>query len=134
MVRNTAAGQAVFIRIFRARSAALTTSENPLPHMQAVAEQLAASPELAAACGGLFDLVEAHLGRPLVPECCCSPRLSSDETALVGLLRQALMTGPTSATRSIPYGLPGAIRWAVLAVLRALGTIPGIAGELPHPA
>ena len=62
-------GSLIFIRLFRLWAAARAEQENPLPHMQDASWLYASAPELAVACASLFDLVEAHLHRPLVPEC-----------------------------------------------------------------
>lgn len=113
-------GMFVFVRMFRVWAAARASGENPLPHMEEPLEMFAASPELTAACASMFDLVEAHLGRPLVPECCCAHRLSRDEQALLALLRHAPAAAQPLASPAVPHGLPGAIRWAALAIGRAM--------------
>lgn len=116
-----AIGPLIFVRLFRLWAAAREEGENPLPPMQAKLRLLAPAPELAVACASLFELVEALLGRRLIPECCCSPAMSRDEQALLGVLRHAPTAGQPFASAAVPHGLPGAIRWAAFAVRRALG-------------
>lgn len=127
-------GSLVFVRLFRLWAAARAENENPLPHMQETTWPYASAPELGVACASLFDLVEAHLGRPLVPECCCSHDLSGDERALLGVLRHAPEAGQPLTGAAIPHGLPGAICWAAFAVRRALGRSFGAAYEPPLAA
>ena len=130
MPESASIGRLVFVRLLRKWSAARTSGENPLPHMQALAAPFDPSPDLTVACASLFDLVEAHLGRLLVPECCCSHALSRDEDALLGLLRYAPDAGLPLSSAAIPHGLPGAIRWASFAVTRALDATFGEQGAL----
>jgi hypothetical protein len=117
----------VFVRLMRKRAAARTSGDNPLPHMQALVLPFEPSPDLALACASLLDLIEAHLGRTLVPECCCSQTLSRDEEAVLALLRHAPEAGLPIAVASVPHGLPGAICWAAFAVTRALAATFGAA-------
>ena len=124
-------GSLIFIRLFRLWAAARAEQENPLPHMQDASWLYASAPELAVACASLFDLVEAHLHRPLVPECCCSAALSRDEEALLGVLRHAPEAGQPLTAPPTPPGLPGAICWAAFAIRRALGSGAGGEGEAP---
>jgi hypothetical protein len=74
----------------------------------------------AVACDSLFALVEAHLGRALMPECCCSRALTADEAALLGLLYYAGSAGGVITDAAVPHGLSGAICWAARAVRREL--------------
>jgi hypothetical protein len=115
-------GSLVFVRLFRLWAAAREAGENPLPHMQDVVALIGPRPDLAVACASLFELVEGQLGRWLVPECCCSPRLSRDEQALLGVLQHAPEVGQPLTVSAVPHGLPGAICWAAFAIRRALGT------------
>lgn len=124
-------GSLVFVRLFRLWAAAREAGENPLPLMQEAIALLLPAPDLAVACASLFELVEGQLGRRLVPECCCSPALSRDERALLGVLRHAPEAGQPLASLAIPHGLPGAIRWAAFAIRRALGST--FAGETEEP-
>lgn len=75
----------------------------------------------AVAIASLFQLTEACLGRPLVGECCCNPRLARDERAILALLAANLPAHPHQARLSIPHGLPGALVWAVASVRQMLG-------------
>lgn len=130
MPESASIGRFVFVRLLRKWSAARASGENPLPHMQTLAAPFEPSPDLTVACASLFDLVEAHLGRLLVPECFCGRALSRDEEALIGLLRYAPEAGLPFASATIPHGLPGAIRWAAFAVTRALDATFGAGGAL----
>jgi len=125
-------GSLVFVRLFRLWAAAREAGENPLPHMQGVAQLIGPRPDLAIACASLFELVEGQLGRKLVPECCCSPALSRDEQALLGVLRHAPEAGVPLTGAAVPHGLPGAICWAAFAIRRALGA--SFADEAEAPA
>jgi hypothetical protein len=120
MTLGASLGQAVFVKLFRTWSAARAMGENPLPHMQSCTLPFEPAPELVVACDSLFSLTIAHLGRDLVPECCCSRALSRDEAVLIGILRHALACGVAITSPAIPHGLPCAIRWAAVAILRAL--------------
>ncbi len=128
-------GSLMFVRLFRLWAAAREAGENPLPHMQDVGALIGPRPELSVACASLFELVEGQLGRRLIPECCCSPALSRDELALLGVLRHAPEAGQPLTGAAVPHGLPGAICWAAFAVRRALGggftdeTEASVAGE-----
>jgi hypothetical protein len=127
-------GSLVFVRLFRLWAAARETGENPLPHMQDAIALLGPTPELAVACASLFELVEGQLGRRLVPECCCSPALSRDEHALLGVLRHAPEAGQPLTGAAVPHGLPGAIRWAAFAIRRALGSSFAPEADVTVPA
>ncbi|MHB9878087.1 hypothetical protein ACSMXM_00275 [Pacificimonas sp. ICDLI1SI03] len=113
--------EAILIRMFRVWHAARDAEQPLLPSILARAGELGLEPVAGVACASLFDLVEASLGRQLVPECCCSRMLSPDELALVGLVRCALRAGNVHTTTEAPHGLSGAVRWAALAVRRELG-------------
>lgn len=126
-------GSLIFVRLFRLWSAARAGGSNPVPAMQELLHLFEPAPELAVASASLFDLVEAHLGRPLVPECCCGRELSRDEKALLGVLRHAPEAGQPMGSTAIPHGLPGAICWAAFAVRRALAASFGPScGEAPE--
>jgi hypothetical protein len=127
-------GPLIFVRLFRVWATARAEGENPLPPMQAKIRLLAPAPELTVACASLFELVEAHLGRALIPECCCNPATSRDEQALLGVLRHAPAAGQPFTSPAVPHGLPGAIGWAAFAVRRALGASFGGELEAPEPA
>ncbi len=110
----------LLIKLFRTWSAARTIGDNPLPAMYAHAEPFGAAPELVPACESYFLLVESHLGRPLVPECCCSTVPSADEAALIMLLRHAPTAGPVKTSSAVPHGMSGPLVWAAFSVSRAL--------------
>lgn len=124
-------GALVFVRLFRLWSAAREAGESPLPPMQDAAAPFFPAPELAVACASLFELVEGQLGRRLEPECCCAQEFSSDEQALLGVLRHAPAAGQPLTGAVVPHGLPGAIRWAAFAIRRALGARFGPEPEAP---
>lgn len=113
------------IRLFRRWTIAREGEINPVAALFALTNSLGCPVETAPACASLFELVEGHLGRSLRRECCCSNTCSSDELALIGLLRCAPDLGGTAATCAIPHGLPGAVCWAAMAVRRALGMLRG---------
>jgi hypothetical protein len=125
-------GSLVFVRLFRLWAAAREAEENPLPPMQEVVASIGPAPDLAIACASLFELVEGQLDRRLVPECCCSPALSRDEQALLGVLRHAPDAGQPLSSSAVPHGLPGAICWAAFAVRRAFGA--SLTGEPMAPS
>lgn len=106
--------------MLRTWSAAREIGENPLPHMMRKAGTICPSPEVAVACASLFTLAEAVMGRTLVPECCCSKALSSDEQALLILLRDGPDAAGIKAARADMPGLAEALCWAVIGVRRAL--------------
>lgn len=107
--------------MLRSWCSARRAGENPLPAMHAKSLPFGVSPEFVVACDGLFALTEALLSRPLVPECCCSPRLSTDEAALLALIDHAPQAGMIETSEAVPHGLPGVLRWAVMSVRRAIG-------------
>lgn len=130
--------QAVFVRMFRRWSAA---REAGIDRRRAMAEVYRGPgvPMMAAvAADSLFELVEAQLGRRLAAECCCSPSLGPDETALLGLLRYAADADAATSPAAMPHGLAGAVRWAAHAVRRELGLPtadpPGTGNEAGQPA
>jgi hypothetical protein len=110
----------IFVRQFRLWAASRARGDHPLPHMQSAVSLFETAPELSVACASLFDMVEAQLERALEPECCCSPSLSRDERALLGILRHAPEAGQPLTSAAVPHGLPGAICWAAFAVRRAM--------------
>ena len=112
---------AMFIRLFRLWSIARDDAAPALPAMFEEAAKLGYKDQTAAACASLFELVEAHLGRQLVRECCCSPKFSPDERALIGVLRTAPTLEVGRGTREVPHGMPGAISWAASCVCDAMG-------------
>lgn len=77
------------VRLLRSRAAAIVEGEPALEHMNTLIAGHPVGPELPDACDRLFGLMETSLGRPLVPECCCSARLSADEAAAATLCSSA---------------------------------------------
>lgn len=96
--RGALAGRIV-IRLFRSWAASRQTAMPELGRMNELAAGLGLSQTIVPQCAHLFELVEAHLGRPLCAECCCSPHLSTDERALVGLL---LVNGAAERSQTAP--------------------------------
>lgn len=113
--------KAVVIRLFRLWAVAREDGMIGLSRMHDIAAELLLPDETAPACASLFELIEAELGRSLVPECCCAQTYSADETALLGIIDAAPSLENIFASRKVPHGLPGAIRWAAMAVRRAMG-------------
>ena len=111
---------AMFVRLFRLWVMSREEDRHPIPTMHAEAMKRGYKDQAAAACASLFELVEGHLGRHLVRECCCNPDFSSDEQALVGILHAAPSLKPGRGTREVPHGLPGAISWAASCVRDAM--------------
>lgn len=113
--------QGVVVRLFRAWSVQVDIDAPAMERLQEIVAPLGLPDETAIACASLFELVESHLGRRLVRECCCSQRFSRDERALLGVLELAPSLGTIAGSAAVPHGLPGAIVWACIAVRRALG-------------
>lgn len=65
--------QGILIRLFRRWSACRFAGQAELPAMMRITDPLGLPQHTALSCASLFELVEAHLGRALVPECCCTP-------------------------------------------------------------
>ncbi|MFV0643341.1 MAG: hypothetical protein ACK5NN_02385 [Sphingomonadaceae bacterium] len=110
----------MIVRLFRLWSALTEREEEYLPAMYELASSLHVRDELPVCCASLFELVEGHLGRRLVRECCCSQKFSPDEQALLGVVRFCSAMNAPYTTRDIPHGLPGAIVWAAISVREAL--------------
>lgn len=110
------------MRLFRLWAIGWEDGTSALPRMHAEATKRGYEDHAAAACSSLFELVEGHLGRRLVRECCCSPKFSSDEKALLGILRTAPPMNSHYASREVPNGLPGAISYAASCVSDAMNT------------
>lgn len=104
------------VRLLRRWSAASAAVGARLPPLVRLGARLGVTPEAAVAVGSLFELTEACLTRPLRAECCCSPRLSPDERAVLMMLAAATPAHPHLANAAIPHGLPGALIWAVRSV------------------
>lgn len=113
--------RAIVVRLFRIWKMAHEDGEVGLGRMYQFSSELGLADEAATACASLFELIESEMERPLVRECCCSRTFSSDETALLGVIQVASVLEVSQGSVQIPHGLPGAIRWAAMAVRRALG-------------
>ncbi len=122
----------IMVRMLRVWSAARASYVNPMPHMVQALPLAQLTPELVPASASLFTLTEAVLGRPLLPECCCSTSLSQDERAILLVLHDARTTAAVCAARDVPNGLRKALRWAAFSVTRALadGGVQGMADGL----
>jgi hypothetical protein len=105
----------LLVRLLRSWHAAREAELPALPYLTARALEWRVPPITAVACASLFALLEASLSRQLAPECCCSPSLSADERALVGLVHNAPLT-PAAA----PLGMARAAHCAALAVRQEL--------------
>jgi len=92
----------MLVRLFRLWSIARESGEPALPAMHDAAMQVGYAVETAAACSSLFELAEARLGRGLERECCCSISFSTDERALIGVVR-------TARSDAIPSGEEGLV-------------------------
>lgn len=114
---------AIFIRLFRLWSMARESHEPAVPAMHEEASKHGYKDQAAPACSSLFELVEGHLGRPLRRECCCSPRFSADERALLGILRATPSLNDGKGSPEGRQGLPGAISWAASSVCDAMGIV-----------
>lgn len=113
--------QGIVIRLFRRWSACRTSGQNDLPAMIAITEPLRLSDQVALSCSSLFELIEGHLGRPLVAECCCAQASSADEKALSALLSLAPSVSSLHGNSTIPHGLPDVLCWSVIVVRHAFG-------------
>ena len=110
------------VRLLRRWAAGADLGPGRMASLVALGKGIGVEPMAAVALASLFQLTESCLGRPLVAECCCSPRLSRDERAILALLAVDLPPHPHQASpSSIPHGLPGALVWAVASVRRFLG-------------
>lgn len=109
------------VRLLRRWAATRASGERQLPSMVKLGRRLGFEPQAAVAVASLFQLIEACLGRPLVPECCCSTSLSHDEQAVLLMLAAAPPAHPHDASATIPHGLPGALVWAIESVRRLIG-------------
>ncbi|MEM1051526.1 MAG: hypothetical protein AAGI28_05455 [Pseudomonadota bacterium] len=121
MTSRRAFDEAIFVRLFRLWAMGYEDRISPLPTMHAEAISHGYKDQTAMACASLFELVQGHLGRTLVRECCCSTNFSSDERALIGILQSAPSLSPGQGSREVPHGLPGAICWAAASVCDAMG-------------
>lgn len=121
IVRGMAFAQGMIVRLLRLWSATVARGDAPMPVMVGAVVPLGIPAEAGIAAASLFELVEARLGRPLQPECCCSRTLSADEQAMLGLIDFAPATLGTHGSATIPHGLPAVVGWAAMALRRTLG-------------
>ncbi|MEM6908582.1 MAG: hypothetical protein AAF494_07865 [Pseudomonadota bacterium] len=115
---------AIFVRLFRMWAESREEHRAALPMMHEEACRHGFKDQAAAACASLFELVEGHLGRRLVRKPSGGREMSSDERALIGLVRSAPALVPGRGSRTVPHGLPGAISWAASATCDAMGFAP----------
>lgn len=105
----------VLVRLFRKWSAARLAFADAFPEMETVCNAVGLEVDVVAASASLFDLLEMHLARHLVPECCCSARFSADEHAIVAIVRSAPSLIRSGGEGMVPRGLPDNIvlvaRW-----------------------
>jgi hypothetical protein len=125
-------GSYIVVRLLR-RWAAAGIAGDRLPSLVRLATRLGIGAHAAVALASLFQLTEACLGRTLVCECCCSPRLSRDERAVLALLTAEMPLHPNQASPSIPHGLPGALVWAVASIRRLMDEpMPSVPAPARH--
>jgi hypothetical protein len=120
------------IRLLRRWAAGAELGPARLPSLVRLGARIGVQPEAAVALASMFQLTEACLGRPLVAECCCSPRLSRDERATLLMLATAAPAHPHQADPAVPHGLPGALLWAVASARKLLGLDTLIAMARPR--
>lgn len=108
------------VRLLRLWSHSRARGVNPLHAMTRLIGHHGSSPELAPACESCFTLTEACLGRSLKILRSGSSQLATDEVALVELLRQVPLLSALGPNSNVPHGLPGALQWAAMAVVRAI--------------
>lgn len=113
--------QVIMVRLFRTWSASRLAARDQFRAMHAIVVPLGLPESTGPACASLFELVEAHLGRPLMAECCCSKNFSTDERALIGVVATAPQAGAVLGNQAIPHGLPASVCWAVAKVRDSLG-------------
>jgi len=113
-------GAGQVIALFRIWRAAMDEGRNPLPALFAALGSTATNAELAPACDSFFALTQACLGRALLAGAAQSSELSPDEQGLLDTLRHVPPPAGGQASAAIPHGLPGALQWAAMAVLRAM--------------
>ncbi|PZT90999.1 MAG: hypothetical protein DI637_02840 [Citromicrobium sp.] len=118
--------QVIMVRLFRTWSASRLAARDQFRAMHAIVVPLGLPESTGPACASLFELVEAHLGRPLMAECCCSKNFSTDERALIGVVSTAPQAGAVLGNEAIPHGLPASVCWAVAKVRDALGLPPEV--------
>jgi len=85
---------------------------HPILALQSEVEHQGFASFTTAACGCVFDLLEAQLSRSLVPASMADPHYSEDERQLLRTLRMEPASHPADSDDS----LNDAIGWAVKAV------------------
>lgn len=116
----------LFIRLLRIWHARRSRGVNPLPAMTRLVAKRGCSPELTLSCDSCFALTEAFLGRRLDVSIQGAAALTNDEIGLIKLVRHAPMLDSLGPNAALPHGLPGALQWSAMAVLRALGPADNI--------
>ena len=110
----------IIIRLFRRWAASRIVGGDPLGPMIAITAPLRIPDNAALTCASFFELVEIHLGRVLVPECCCSRVFSNDEKALIGIVASA--PRPDALRVDDPsHGPPKDLCWSVTMLREAFG-------------
>lgn len=102
----------LFVRLFRLWAQAREGGANPILALQSEVEHQGFTGFTSAACGCLFELLEAQLNRPLVPATIADPRYSDDERRLLRTLSMEPPSHPSDSDDS----LSDAIVWAIKAV------------------
>ncbi|MEO0464393.1 MAG: hypothetical protein AAF127_14795 [Pseudomonadota bacterium] len=102
----------LFIRLFRLWAQAREEGVHPILALRSEVEHQGFASFTGAACGCLFDLLEAQLGRSLVPASIADPHYSEDELRLLRTLKME----PTSNPSDCNDILSDSIHWAVNAV------------------
>lgn len=120
----------LLVRLLRIWQFARMRQDNPLPAMTNLTGQFDCSQELATASDSCFVLTEACLNRRLITAQDTSGCLTSDESALIVMVNHAPLLSSLGPTASLPHGLPGALQWSIMAVVRALGPLELL--ELQH--
>jgi len=115
----------LFVRLFRLWSQARDEGENPTFALQAEVVRQGFAGFTGAACGCLYELIEAQLGRPLVRASMSDPRYSEDERHLLSIL----WSERSSLSPQRRDGLSDALDWAVKAVRSGMDVEPG-AGDI----
>lgn len=102
----------VLVRLFRKWAAARQAFVSEFPEMETICTAVGLDESVVVASASLFELLESHLGRQLVPECCCSTRFSPDEHAIIALVQSAPGTLRALDGGPIPRELPTSLGYA----------------------
>ncbi|TIX51698.1 hypothetical protein [Alteraurantiacibacter aquimixticola] len=111
----------LLVRLFRAWTSARLLGDNPLPEMARVTGNRMETLTLASACDSFFALTEACIERRLIAGGAGDAHLSGDEVALLETIRETPLLTSLGPNSRVPHGLPGALQWAAMSVLQALG-------------